>query len=89
MTSKSPDFADTCREVMGRLNAAHALLSSTATDDLTRAQVLCRGLALANIKGAREALDIARRADWNAEAEARLTNAIRPAEEQHRGPGEF
>jgi hypothetical protein len=60
MTSKSPDFADTCREVMARLDAAHTLLSSTVTDDLSRAQVLCRGLA--NIKGAREALDIARRA---------------------------
>jgi hypothetical protein len=64
-------------------------LSSTVTDDLTRAQVLPRGLALANIKGARGALDFARRADWNAEDEARLINAIRLAEEQHREPGEF
>jgi hypothetical protein len=89
MTSKSPDFADTCREVMARLDAAHTLLSSTVTDDLSRAQVLCRGLALANIKGALEALDIARRADWNAEDEARLTNAIRLPGEQRREPGEF
>jgi hypothetical protein len=48
-----------------------------------------RGLALANIKGAREALDIARRAGWNAEDEARLTNTIRPAEKQYREPGEL
>jgi hypothetical protein len=47
------------------------------------------GLALANIKGAREALDIARRADWNAGDEARLTNAIRSAEKQYREPGEL
>jgi hypothetical protein len=33
MTSKSPDFADTCREVMARMDAAHTLLSSTVTDD--------------------------------------------------------
>ena len=89
MIATSPDFANTCREVMARLDAAHTLLSSTVTDDLTRAQVLRRGLALANIKGAREALDIARRADWNAEDEARLTNTIRLSEEQHREPGEF
>jgi alkylation response protein AidB-like acyl-CoA dehydrogenase len=59
MTSKPPDFADTCREVMARLDAARTLLSSTVTDDLNRAQILRRGLALANIKGARRALDIA------------------------------
>ena len=74
---------------MACLDAAHTLLSSTVIDDLTRAQVLCRGLALANIKGAREALDIARRADWNAEDEARLTNAIRLPGEQRREPSEF
>jgi hypothetical protein len=50
---------------------------------LTRAQVLRRGLALANIKGAREALDIARRADWNAGDE------VRSAEKQYREPGEL
>jgi hypothetical protein len=63
MTSKPPDFADTCREVMARLDAARTLLSSTVTDDLNRAQILRRGLALANIKGARRALDIATEAD--------------------------
>ena len=86
MTATSPDFANTCREVMARLDAAHTLLSSTVTDDLTRAQVLRRGLALANIKGAREALDIARRADWNAEDDH---HAIRSAEKQYREPGEL
>jgi hypothetical protein len=85
MTATSPDFANTCREVMARLDAAHTVLSSTVTDDLTRAQVLRRGLALANIKGAREALDIARRADWNAEDD----HPIRSAEKQYREPGEL